>query len=203
MENKNKKFKIIISILIVIIICLFLTLFNLKNQKKVIEPNKESITNNQNGISDVVNTILDVDYQSITSLVNKDDSKGYIIVEAKNGCLKNNINKVLHTAKDLNIKLTFIENDDILDKNKPYLKMIEENGHTVLPKYLNLKSIFKKNNLKIIEREEDINKLDKQDAVFYIIIDEKYKNLTENLKNKLPKGVVNLKEQGYKFKAFI
>lgn len=203
MENKSKKFKIIISILIVIIIILFVTIFNLRNHKKIIDSESDTITNNQKGVSDVVNTILDVDYQSITSLIEKDGSRGYIIIDAKNGYLKNNIDKVLDTAKSLNVKLTFIENDDILDKDKPYYKMIEENGHTVLPKYLNLQSIFKKNNLKIIEKEEDVNKLNKQDAVFYIKIDEKYKNLNENLNNKLPKSIGNLREQGYKFKAFI
>lgn len=201
MNKKNKIIIIFILILITVISIIFTIILNSKEKRKVID-SQMKIKSSQSGVNDVVNTIIDVNYQPITSLEERDDSNGYIIIDAKEGYIKNNIDNLLSLAKNKGVKLTFIENDEILNKNNPYYDEIEESGHTILPKYLDLKQIFNRNNINIITSTQDIKDLNEKDTVFYIELNDKVKNIKE-MKLDITTEIDKLKKNGYKFKAFI
>ncbi|MBY0755808.1 hypothetical protein K5V21_10115 [Clostridium sardiniense] len=205
MKKKNKVIIILISILIGISSIAFAIALNSKEGRKVID-SQMKMKSNQSGVNDVVNTIIDVNYQTITSLEKNDDSNGYIIIDAEDGYIKNNIDNLLNLAEKNKVKLTFIENNEILNKDNPYYEKIEESGHTILPKHLDLKQIFNSNNIKIVENKQEINNKEhidnKQDTVFYIELNDNVKDIKE-INSNITNGIDKLKENGYRFKAFI
>ncbi len=201
MNKKNKGIIIFILILITVSVIAFAIILNSKEKRKVID-SQMKIKSSQNGVNDVVNTIIDVNYKPITSLEEDDDSNGYIVIDAKDGYIKNNIDNLISLAKKNQVKLTFIENNEISDKDNPYYNKIEENGHTIIPKYLDLKQIFNKNNIKIVTNTKDVKDLNKKDTVFYIELNDKVKNIGE-INSELTNEIDKLKKDGYKFKAFI
>lgn len=201
MSKKNKVIIILISILIGISSIAFAITLNSKDKRKVID-SQMKMKSSQSGVSDVVNTIIDVNYQTITSLEKNDDSNGYIIIDAEDGYIKNNIDNLLNLAEKNKVRLTFIENNEILNKDNPYYEKIEESGHTIIPKHLDLKQIFNSNNIKIVDTKEDIDNLNKQDTVFYIELNDDVKDIKE-INSSITNGIDKLKENGYKFKAFI
>lgn len=201
MNKKNKGIIIFILILITVSSITFAIILNSKEKRKVID-SQMKIKSSQNGVNDVVNTIIDAHYQPITSLEENDGSNGYIIVDAKDGYIKNNIDNLLSLAKNNEVKLTFIENSEILNKDNPYYYKIEESGHTILPKYLDLKQIFNRNNIKIVTSIQEIKDLNEKDTVFYIELNDKAKSIKE-MKSDITNGIDKLKKDGYKFKAFI
>lgn len=205
MKKKNKVIIIFISILIGIISIAFAITLNSKEKRKVID-SQMRMKSSQSGVSDVVNTIIDVNYQPITSLEKNDDSHGYIIIDAEDGYIKNNIDNLLNLAEKNKVKLTFIENNEISNKDNPYYEKIEESGHTILPKHLDLKQIFNSNNIKIVENRQDIDNKEhvdnKQDTVFYIELNDNVKDIKE-INSNITNGIDKLKENGYRFKAFI
>lgn len=201
MNKKNKVIIIFILILITVSSITFALILNSKEKRKVID-SQMKINSSQNGVNDVVNTIIDANYQSITSLEKIDGSNGYIIVDAKDGYIKNNIDTLLSLAENNGVKFTFIENSEILNKDNPYYYKIEESGHTILPKYLDLKQIFNRNNIKIVTNLKDIKDLNEKDAVLYIKLDDEIKDIKE-IKSHITDGIDKLKKDGYNFKAFI
>lgn len=201
MKKKNKVIIILISILIGISSIAFAITLNSKERRKVID-SQMKMKSSQSGVNDVVNTIIDVNYQTITSLEENDDSNGYIIIDAEDGYIKNNIDNLLNLAEKNKVRLTFIENNEILNKDNPYYEKIEESGHTILPKNLDLKQIFNSNNIKIVDNKKDIDNLNKQDTVFYIELNDNVKDIKE-INSNITNGIDKLKENGYTFKAFI
>lgn len=195
MSRKKKKIVINILILAIILIGIFSIIRLSTAERRVVLATESNDKSNGKNINDVVSAISNNDYQSITSLKEADSSIGYIIIDSKNSNLDELMPKIINTANSLGLKLTFIDNEEIQNKNNNYYKMIEENGHTVLPNYLDVQEILNKNNVNVINSESDINNLKKQDIAFYISLNDKdsYKDLESQ--------VVSLKEKGYTFKA--
>ena len=200
----NRKILIIISALIAIGIIGFFVSENVINEKKIVESTSDRYNNNNNNkVDDVVNAITEIDYQSITSLKEENDSKAYVVVNLDNDNIENNINSILDFADKSKIRLTFIENKEIADKKNPYFKLIEGNGHTIIPKYIDVKNVLKENNVKIIEEECELKGIKNQDVAFFVDLSNGENSLNEKDKDKLFKSIDNLKNDFYTFKALI
>ncbi|MGL4570067.1 MAG: hypothetical protein ACRCVJ_03240 [Clostridium sp.] len=204
MKKRNKKFLIGILIIISIAIIGFFISSKVINEKKIID-STANMNVNGNKVNDVVNAITEIDYQSISSLKEEDNSKAYVVVNLDNKSLEDTIDSIIDIAKKSKIKITFIENDDIKDKNKPYFKMIEENGHTVLPNNIDIKEILSKNHIKIIDEDEkkDFKDLNNQDVAFFIDTDNDINNIDNRDKDRIFECIFNLKNDFYSFKALI
>lgn len=198
----NRKILIIISALIAIGIIGFFVSENVINEKKIVESTSGRYNNN-NKVDDVVNAITEIDYQSITSLKGENDSKAYVVVNLDNDNIENNINSILDFADKSKIRLTFIENKEIADKKNPYFKLIEGNGHTIIPKYIDVKNVLKENNVKIIDEECELKGIKNQDVAFFVDLSNGENSLNEKDKDKLFKSIDNLKNDFYTFKALI
>lgn len=202
MRKMNRKFLIIISALIAIGIIGFFVSGKVINEKKIVESSSDRDDDN-NKVNDVVNAITEIDYQSITALKEENDSKAYVVVNLDNDDVESNIDSILDFANKSKIRLTFIENKKIADKKNPYFKLIEENGHTIIPKYINVKNILKENNVKIIDEECELKGIKDQDVAFFVDLSNKESGLNEENKDKLFESIDNLKNDFYTFKALI
>lgn len=166
------------------------------------ESSFEEYDNNKK-VNDVVNAITEIDYQSITALKEENGSKAYVVVKLDNDNVESNIANILDLANKSKIRLTFIENKKIADKNKPYFRLIEENGHTIIPKYINVKDILKENNVKIINEECELKDIKNQDVAFFVDLSNRENRFNEENKDKLFKSIDDLKSDFYTFKALI
>ena len=202
MRKMNRKILIIVSALIAIGIIGFVVSNNVVNEKKIVESSFES-NDNSKKVDDVVNAITEIDYQSITALKEENGSKAYVVVNLDNDNVENNIDSILDFANKSKIRLTFIENKKIADKKNPYFKLIEENGHTIIPKYIDVKNVLKENNVKIIEEECELNDIKNQDVAFFVDLSSGENGLNEENKDKLFKSIDDLKNDFYTFKALI
>lgn len=202
MRKMNRKILIIVSALIAIGIIGFVVSNKVLNEKKIVESSFES-NDNSKKVDDVVNAITEIDYQSITDLKEENDSKAYVVVNLDNDNVESNIDSILDLANKSKIRLTFIENKKIEDKKNPYFKLIEENGHTIIPNYVDVKNILKENNVKIIDRECDLKDIKDQDVAFFVDLSNTENGLNEESKDKLFKSIDNLKNDFYTFKALM
>ncbi len=202
MRKMNRKILIIVSALIAIGIIGFVVSEKVVNGRKVVELSS-NVYDNNNKVNDVVNTITEIDYESITALKEENDSKAYVVVNLDNDNIENNIGSILDLASKSKIRLTFIANKKIEDKKSPYFKLIEENGHTIIPNYVDIKNILKENNVKIIDRECDLKDIKDQDVAFFVDLSNTENGLNEESKDKLFKSIDNLKNDFYTFKALI
>lgn len=202
MRKMNRKILIIVSALIAIGIIGFFVSEKFVNERKIVESSSDRYDNNKK-VNDVVNAITEIDYQSITSLKGENDSKAYVVVNLDNDNVENNIDSILDLANKSKIRLTFIENKKIADKKNPYFKLIEENGHTIIPKYIDVKNVLKENNVKIIEEECELNDIKNQDVAFFVDLSSGENGLNEENKDKLFKSIDDLKNDFYTFKALI
>ncbi|MEG1002843.1 hypothetical protein [Clostridium sp.] len=205
MKKRNKKILIGVSILISIAIIGFFISSKVLNEKKIIDSTVNVSVNNGNKVNDVVNTITEIDYQPLTSLKEEDSSKAYVVVNLDNKSLEDKIGSIIDIANKSKIKITFIENEDIADKSKPYFNMIEENGHTVLPNNIDIKDILSKNHVKIIDEDQkkDFKDLENQDVAFFIDINNEVENIDNRDKDRIFECIFNLKNDFYSFKALI
>lgn len=201
MSRNKKKFVIGILILVVTLISIFFLAKVINTQTRVVLLEKHETTSNdeQKKIDDVVGTIINTDYQSITTLKEENSSIAYVIVGSRDSNLKKELPKVVDLADSLNIKLTFVGNDEMEDKNKPYYSTVQKYGHTILPKYLDIENILNRNNVKTINKYNNLKSLKKQDVVFYIQLNQ----FNDKEYNELKEKIDELNKQGYTFKALI
>ena len=178
--SKNKK-KFVMGILILVV-----TLVSISVDK-------------EQKINDVVDTIVDTEYKSIKKLKDKDVSSVYVIVESEDANINKNVPEIIDFANSLKIKLTFLENEQIDDENKQYYGLMQKNGHTIIPKYLDIKNILDKNNVQIIDEKIDLIDLNNQDIAFYIDLNK----INKEEYNKLENKINDLNKMGYKFKALM
>lgn len=202
MRKMNRKILIIVSALIAIGVIGFFVSNNVINEKKIVESSFNS-NDNSKKVDDVVNVITEIDYQSITALKEENGSKAYVVVNLDNDSVESNIDSILDLANKLKIRLTFIENKKIADKKNPYFKLIEKNGHTIIPKYINVKDILEENNVKIIDEKCEFKGIKNQDVAFFVDLSNRENGLNEENKDELFKRIDNLKNEFYTFKALI
>lgn len=202
MRKMNRKILIIVSALIAIGIIGFFVSNNVVNEKKIVESSFES-NDNSKKVDDVVNAITEIDYESISALKEENDSKAYVVVKLDNDNVESNIDSILDLANKSKIRLTFIENKKIADKKSPYFKLIEENGHTIIPNYVDVKNILKENNVKIIDEKSDLRDTKNQDIAFFVDLSSSQNVLNEKDKDELSESIDNLKNDFYTFKALI
>ncbi|WP_024613288.1 hypothetical protein [Clostridium sp. Ade.TY] len=201
MSRNKKKFVIGILILVVTLISIFFLAKVINTQTRVVLLENHETTSNdeQKKIDDVVGTIINTDYQSITTLKEENSSIAYVIVGSRDSNLKKELPKVVDLADSLNIKLTFVGNDEMEDKNKPYYSTVQKYGHTILPKYLDIENILNRNNVKTINNNNNLKSLKKQDVAFYIQLNQ----FNDKEYNELKEKIDELNKQGYTFKALI
>lgn len=201
MSRNKKKFVIGILILVVTLISIFFVAKVINTQTRVVLLEKHETTSKdeQKKIDDVVGTIINTDYQSITTLKEENSSIAYVIVGSRDSNLKKELPKVVDLADSLNIKLTFVGNDEMEDKNKPYYSTVQKYGHTILPKYLDIENILNRNNVKTINNNNNLKSLKKQDVAFYIQLNQ----FNDKEYNELKEKIDELNKQGYTFKALI
>lgn len=150
-------------------------------------------------LDDVVKTIVEINYQPITSIDQESTESGYIIINLNEEQLQNFIQPLLEMARRTNIKLTFMDQNGIFKEDNGYLGIIEKEGHTVCPTYINLGEIFNKNKIDIVESNSDIENLNKGDAAFIVTED----NISDKLINNIEEAINEMQNMGYHFKAFV
>ena len=192
---KNKKVFLAIIILIGLVLVMgfkFIYMGIHKDSFEIVTSNNSNNINNKE-ISSVVEVIKDQQYQKINRLAS-DDKTAYIIVDDKN-INEQNIDMLLNLSNEMNLKLTFINDNEYIGNNDK----IEYSGNTVIPKELDLNKLIKNNKLKSFDlsQEPRANELDKKSVVLMV---HDMKSLGEN--NTIFKNEVkSLKDSGYTFKA--
>lgn len=138
---KGKK----VFILTIILSCLILTFaikfINMEIHKErfeVVTSNNSINKQNSKEVNSVVKVIKDQQYQKANRLSNSQKTV-YIIVDDKN-INEKNIDRLLNLSNDLNLKITFIDNNEIINKDDK----IEFSGNTVLPEELDLYKLIEK-----------------------------------------------------------
>lgn len=201
MSKNKKKFVMGILILVVTLVSIIFIDRIIHTQTRVILSEKHEVisVDKEQKINDVVDTIVDTEYKSIKKLKDKDVSSVYVIVESEDANINKNVPEIIDFANSLKIKLTFLENEQIDDENKQYYGLMQKNGHTIIPKYLDIKNILDKNNVQIIDEKIDLIDLNNQDIAFYIDLNK----INEEEYNKLENKINDLNKMGYKFKALM
>lgn len=201
MSKNKKKFVMGILILVVTLVSIIFIDRIIHTQTRVILSEKHEVisVDKEQKINDVVDTIVDTEYKSIKKLKDKDVSSVYVIVESEDANINKNLPEIIDFANSLKIKLTFLENEQIDDGNKQYYGLMQKNGHTIIPKYLDIKNILDKNNVQIIDEKIDLIDLNNQDIAFYIDLNK----INKEEYNKLENKINDLNKMGYKFKALM
>ncbi|MDO5039316.1 hypothetical protein [Clostridium sp.] len=201
MSKNKKKFVMGILILVVTLVSIIFIDRIIHTQTRVILSEKHEVisVDKEQKINDVVDTIVDTEYKSIKKLKDKDVSSVYVIVQSEDANINKNVPEIIDFANSLKIKLTFLENEQIDDENKQYYGLMQKNGHTIIPKYLDIKNILDKNNVQIIDEKIDLIDLNNQDIAFYIDLNK----INEEEYNKLENKINDLNKMGYKFKALM
>lgn len=201
MSKNKKKFVMGILILVVTLVSIIFIDRIIHTQTRVILSEKHEVisVDKEQKINDVVDTIVDTEYKSIKKLKDKDVSSVYVIVESEDANINKNVPEIIDFANSLKIKLTFLENEQIDDENKQYYGLMQKNGHTIIPKYLDIKNILDKNNVQIIDEKIDLIDLNNQDIAFYIDLNK----INKEEYNKLENKINDLNKMGYKFKALM
>lgn len=201
MSKNKKKFVMGILILVVTLVSIIFIDRIIHTQTRVILSEKHEVisVDKEQKINDVVDTIVDTEYKSIKKLKDKDVSSVYVIVESEDANINKKVPEIIDFANSLKIKLTFLENEQIDDENKQYYGLMQKNGHTIIPKYLDIKNILDKNNVQIIDEKIDLIDLNNQDIAFYIDLNK----INKEEYNKLENKINDLNKMGYKFKALM
>ncbi|MGV3025464.1 hypothetical protein ACED96_07050 [Clostridium thermobutyricum] len=193
---KGKK----VFILTIILSCLILTFaikfINMEIHKErfeVVTSNNSINKQNSKEVNSVVKVIKDQQYQKANRLSNSQKTV-YIIVDDKN-INEKNIDRLLNLSNDLNLKITFIDNNEIINEDDK----IEFSGNTVLPEELDLYKLIEKNKLEYFKLSEGL-KINNSNTNGIIMIIDNIQSLGENNSN-FKNIVKDLKEKGYSFKA--
>ncbi|WP_436513801.1 hypothetical protein [Clostridium thermobutyricum] len=193
---KGKK----VFILTIILSCLILTFaikfINMEIHKErfeVVTSNNSINKQNSKEVNSVVKVIKDQQYQKANRLSNSQKTV-YIIVDDKN-INEKNIDRLLNLSNDLNLKITFIDNNEIINKDDK----IEFSGNTVLPEELDLYKLIENNKLEYFKLSEGL-KINNSNTNGIIMIIDNIQSLGENNSN-FKNAVKDLKEKGYSFKA--
>lgn len=193
---KGKK----VFILTIILSCLILTFaikfINMEIHKErfeVVTSNNSINKQNSKEVNSVVKVIKDQQYQKANRLSNSQKTV-YIIVDDKN-INEKNIDGLLNLSNDLNLKITFIDNNEIINEDDK----IEFSGNTVLPEELDLYKLIEKNKLEYFKLSEGF-KINNSNTNGIIMIIDNIQSLGENNSN-FKNAVKDLKEKGYSFKA--
>ena len=193
---KGKK----VFILTIILSCLILTFaikfINMEIHKErfeVVTSNNSINKQNSKEVNSVVKVIKDQQYQKANRLSNSQKTV-YIIVDDKN-INEKNIDRLLNLSNDLNLKITFIDNNEIINEDDK----IEFSGNTVLPEELDLYKLIEKNKLEYFKLSEGL-KINNSNTNGIIMIIDNIQSLGENNSN-FKNTVKDLKEKGYSFKA--
>lgn len=193
---KGKK----VFILTIILSCLILTFaikfINMEIHKErfeVVTSNNSINKQNSKEVNSVVKVIKDQQYQKANRLSNSQKTV-YIIVDDKN-INEKNIDRLLNLSNDLNLKITFIDNNEIINEDDK----IEFSGNTVLPEELDLYKLIENNKLEYFKLSEGL-KINNSNTNGIIMIIDNIQSLGENNSN-FKNTVKDLKEKGYSFKA--
>lgn len=193
---KGKK----VFILTIILSCLILTFaikfINMEIHKErfeVVTSNNSINKQNSKEVNSVVKVIKDQQYQKANRLSNSQKTV-YIIVDDKN-INEKNIDRLLNLSNDLNLKITFIDNNEIINEDDK----IEFSGNTVLPEELDLYKLIENNKLEYFKLSEGL-KINNSNTNGIIMIIDNIQSLGENNSN-FKNIVKDLKEKGYSFKA--
>ncbi|OPX49187.1 hypothetical protein [Clostridium thermobutyricum] len=193
---KGKK----VFILTIILSCLILTFaikfINMEIHKErfeVVTSNNSINKQNSKEVNSVVKVIKDQQYQKANRLSNSQKTV-YIIVDDKN-INEKNIDRLLNLSNDLNLKITFIDNNEIINEDDK----IEFSGNTVLPEELDLYKLIENNKLEYFKLSEGL-KINNSNTNGIIMIIDNIQSLGENNSN-FKNAVKDLKEKGYSFKA--
>ena len=193
---KGKK----VFILTIILSCLILTFaikfINMEVHKErfeVVDSNNSISQKNSNEANSVVKVIQGQKYQK-TNRLNNSHKTTYINVDDKNIDEKS-IDRLLNLSSDLNLKITFIDNNEIINEDDK----IEYSGNTVLPVELDLYKLIENNKLEYFKLSEGVN-INNSNKNGIIMIIDNIQSLGENNSN-FKDVIKDLKEQGYSFKA--
>ncbi|WP_195971356.1 hypothetical protein [Clostridium thermobutyricum] len=189
---KGKK----VFILTIILSCLILTFaikfINMEVHKErfeVVDSNNSINQKNSNEANSVVKVIQGQKYQK-TNRLNNSHKTTYIIVDDKNIDEKS-IDRLLNLSSDLNLKITFIDNNEIINEDDK----IEYSGNTVLPVELDLYKLIENNKLEYFKLSEGVN-INNSNKNGIIMIIDNIQSLGENNSN-FKDVIKDLKEQGY------
>lgn len=202
MYRKNIKKIVLITVLVIAVSIGFTALyFGATKTEAEAEGNvsKETSQNKSDDVNDVVKTIVEMNYQPLTSMIKENTEKGYIVIDADKDTITCNFHRILETAKNLKVKVTFLNHDGVFNEGTSFFELLEKDGHTVLPHYIQIEDILNQNNVKIIRNKDDIESVDKQDVAFIINSD----NIKTDFVKQLSDEVKNLEGKGYHFKAFV
>lgn len=200
MYRKNIKKIVLITILVIAVSIGFTALyFGSTKTEAEDKVSKETAQNKSEDVNDVVKTIVEMNYQPLTSMVKENTEKGYVVIDVDKDTITSNLHRILETAKNLKIKITFLNNEGVFNEGASFFELVEKDGHTVLPHYIQIEDILNQNNVKIIRNKDDIQRIDKEDAAFIINCD----NIKTDFVKQLSDEVKNLEGKGYHFKAFV
>ena len=184
---------IILSCLILTFAIKFINMEVYKERFEVVDSNNSISQKNSNEANSVVKVIQGQKYQK-TNRLNNSHKTTYIIVDDKNIDEKS-IDRLLNLSSDLNLKITFIDNNEIINEDDK----IEYSGNTVLPVELDLYKLIENNKLEYFKLSEGVN-INNSNKNGIIMIIDNIQSLGENNSN-FKNAVKDLKEKGYSFKA--
>lgn len=193
---KGKKLFILTIILSCLILTFAIKFINMEIHKErfeVVTSNNSINKQNSKEVNSVVKVIKDQQYQKANRLSNSQKTV-YIIVDDKN-INEKNIDRLLNLSNDLNLKITFIDNNEIINEDDK----IEFSGNTVLPEELDLYKLIENNKLEYFKLSEGL-KINNSNTNGIIMIIDNIQSLGENNSN-FKNTVKDLKEKGYSFKA--
>ena len=190
-----KKWGIGISILALFVLGLVITFsnVNLRGDKYEVINSAPEIESKQE-VDSVINVIENESYQKINKIDKSVTKEAYVLVD-DNGINSIDSAKLLALGKDVGIKFTFVDQKNL---NK---KLIESEGHTVIPNNKEVQDFINSNDSKTVSLNDGIRvKLLNNDGIIIFI-----NNISkvENNDLKVKSEINGLKEKGYSFKALL
>lgn len=190
-----KKWGIGISILVLFVLGLVITFTNVRvpGEKYEVISSTPSVESKQE-VDSVINVIEDESYQKIDKIDDGITKEAYVVID-DNEITAIDGAKLLSLSKDLDVKFTFVDQKNL---NK---KMIESEGHTVIPNNEEIQNFINNSNIRTVALNDGIRvKLLKNDGIIIFINNI---NKVENNDLKVKTEINELKEKGYSFKALL
>ncbi|MGL5415238.1 MAG: hypothetical protein ACRDAU_06230 [Clostridium sp.] len=166
---------------------------SISSQKYEVVTTNNTINESQEQLNSVVEVITKATYQNVRSLKNEKE-KGYVVVADKD-ITDGEINEIINIGRNLNIKISFLEND-VVKMNKK----IQQSGDTVIPNGVDLNRALEESKIDALNLDQlyTFKSDDKRSMVVFI---ENAKEL-EKHKGEFNEKIDDLKAEGYKFRAF-
>lgn len=192
---KLKKWGIGILILAMFVLGLVITFSNVTFRRDKYEViNSTPAVESKQEVDSVIDVIENENYQKINKIDESITKEAYVVID-DNGINSIDSAKLLSLSKDVGVKFTFI------DQEKLNKKLVESEGHTVIPNNKEVQNFINNNDSKTVTLNDGIRvKLLNNDGIIIFI-----NNISkvENNDLKVKSEINGLKEKGYSFKALI